>query len=54
MSKYRWIWCIQGNYGFGWEVVCPCEDYEEAKMQLSRYNDNEAYPHRIKKVRIKH
>lgn len=41
---------LQGNYGYGWEDVCPCEDNEEAQGMLKCYNDNEVYPHRIKKV----
>lgn len=29
-TKFRWEYCIQGNYGYGWEDVCPCEDKKEA------------------------
>jgi hypothetical protein len=48
--KIVWEYIIQGNYGNGWEDICPCEDREEADCMLKCYNDNEVYPHRIKKV----
>ena len=50
-AKYVWEYIIQGDYGYGWEDVTTCEDYEEAKGMLKCYDDNEIYPHRIKKVR---
>lgn len=43
---------IQGHYGQGWEMVTTEETWREAKNQLKCYNENEPYPHRIKKKRV--
>ena len=44
---------IQGHYGQGWECVTTEETRKEARAQLRVYNDNEAYPHRIIKKRVR-
>lgn len=44
---------IQGNYGQGWEMVTVEETKKAAKDQLKCYNENESYPHRIVKKRVK-
>lgn len=44
---------IQGCYSQGWECVTTEETLKEAKTQLKCYNDNENYPHRIIKKRVK-
>lgn len=44
---------IQGFYGSSWECVTTEETRKEAREQLKCYNDNEPYPHRIVKKRVK-
>ena len=44
---------VQGNYGQGWECVTTEETYRDAREQLKCYNENEPYPHRIVKKRVK-
>jgi len=45
---------IQGNYGYGWDVLCTEETWREAKAQLRCYEENELqYLHRIVKRRVK-
>lgn len=46
-------WEIQGNYGQGWECLTAEETRKDAKEQLRIYDENEPYPHRIIKKRIK-
>ena len=46
-------WHVQGHYGQGWETVTVEETRQAAREQLKCYNDNEAYPHRIIKKRVK-
>lgn len=45
-------WMVEGNYGYGWEVVSYDETYEEAKQMLKDYRENEPYPFRIRKHRV--
>jgi hypothetical protein len=42
---------IQGNYGYGWDLLTTEATLSEARTQLSTYRLNEAVPLRIKKVR---
>jgi hypothetical protein len=42
---------IQGNYGYGWEMVTTEETIEDARKQVKCYNENEPNPHRIKMVK---
>jgi len=44
---------IQGNYGQGWECITTEETRKAAREQLRCYSENEAYPHRIIKKRVK-
>lgn len=45
---------VQGNYGYGWEMVTTEDTPTEARKRLKEYDDNEPqYPHRIKKVRVR-
>lgn len=44
---------IQGAYGSGWEMVTTEETLKAAREQLRCYNENEPYPHRIVKRRVK-
>ena len=46
-------WEVQGNYGHGWECVTTEESRKDALTQLRCYNENEPYPHRIIKKRVK-
>lgn len=37
----------------GWECVCGCEDFRDARDRLKEYRANEILvPHRIKKIRV--
>jgi hypothetical protein len=42
---------IQGNYGYGWDLLTTEETLSEARAQLGTYRLNEAIPLRIKRVR---
>jgi hypothetical protein len=44
---------VQGNYGQGWEMVTTEETRKAAKEQCKCYDNNEPYPHRIVKKRVK-
>jgi hypothetical protein len=44
---------VQGNYGHGWEMVITEETRKAAKEQRKCYDNNETYPHRIVKKRVK-
>ena len=46
-------WHVRGHYGHGWETVTVEETLQAAREQLKCYNENEAYPHRIIKKRVK-
>lgn len=51
--KTRDEYAIQGDYGHGWEDVTAEDSWSEARARLREYNENEAYPHRIKKRRVR-
>jgi hypothetical protein len=42
---------IQGNYGYGWELLTTEQTLKEANAQLATYRANESIPLRIKRVR---
>ncbi len=42
---------IQGNYGYGWDVLTTEETITEARSQLAIYRANERIPLRIKRVK---
>jgi hypothetical protein len=44
---------VQGNYGQGWEMVTTEETRKAAQEQRKCYDNNEPYPHRIVKKRVK-
>lgn len=45
---------IQGNYGYGWEVLTTEDNSKDARDTLKCYRENEpSVPHRIKKRRIR-
>jgi hypothetical protein len=44
---------IQGNYGYGWDLLTTESTMQEAKEQLKTYEANESIPLRIKRVRVK-
>ena len=46
-NKYKYLYVVQGNYGYGWDDLTSSEDYKEAKQDLKDYNLNENYSHRI-------
>ena len=49
MAAYEYE--IQGNYGYGWDLLTTEETLSEARAQLSTYRANESIPLRIKRVR---
>jgi hypothetical protein len=52
--KTKDVWEVQGNYGYGWEMVTTEESRSDAKKQLACYDENEPnVPHRLKMVREK-
>jgi len=44
---------IQGDYGYGWEILTTEETYPEALAQLATYRANESIPLQIEKIKIK-
>ena len=42
---------IQGNYGYGWDLLTTEETRTEALAQLATYRANEKIPLRIKRVK---
>ena len=44
-------WEVQGYYGkqYGWERLTTEDSWKDAVRQKACYDENEAYPHRIKK-----
>jgi len=53
--KTREEWEIQANYGYGhgWECVNTETTLENARRSLKEYRDNEPYPFKIVKKRVK-
>ena len=42
---------IQGNYGYGWDLLTTEDTIKEARAQVETYRANETIPLRIKRVR---
>ena len=40
-NKFEYLHIVQGNYGYGWDDVCPCEDRKDARERLKEYRENE-------------
>lgn len=40
LTKFMLRPCIISNYGYGWEIECFADTYEEAKDDLKAYQDN--------------
>jgi hypothetical protein len=49
---YRYEYEIQGNYGYGWEMLTTESNIKDARAQLETYQSNENIPLRIKKVKV--
>ena len=49
MSAYEYE--IQGNYGYGWDLLTTEETLEKANAQLATYRANERVPLRIKRIK---
>ena len=49
MTTYEYE--IQGDYGYGWDLLTTEATLSEAKAQLATYRANERVPLRIKKVK---
>ncbi len=48
MSKYEYLWVVQGNYGQGWEDLTQSESRPESRADLRAYRDNcPEYAHRL-------
>jgi hypothetical protein len=43
---------IQGNYGYGWDMLTTESTRADAVAQLATYRANESIPLRIKKVKV--
>ena len=43
---------IQGNYGYGWDMLTTEETLVDAHAQLKVYRENESVPLRIKRVKV--
>lgn len=53
IRKTRDEWEIQGNYGQGWECVNTEDTRQGAKRSVKEYRDNEHYPFKLVKKRVK-
>ena len=47
-KKYKLVYVVQGNYGYGWDDLTYEDTEAEAKNQKYTYDQNENYPHRIR------
>ena len=45
-------WELQGNYGYGWDMLTTEETKQDAMKQLKCYRENERIPLRIVKRRV--
>jgi hypothetical protein len=43
---------IQGNYGYGWDLLTTEQTLSAARAQLSTYRANERIPLRVKRVKV--
>jgi hypothetical protein len=43
---------IQGDYGYGWEMVTVESTWLEAKEQIKCYRENQPAPYRIVRKRV--
>jgi len=50
--KTKDIYNIVTNYGYGWEVECTEETYEEAKQRLKEYRENTNAQIKLEKKRV--
>ena len=50
-SNMQYEYEIQGNYGYGWDMLTTEATLPEARAQLATYQANESIPLRIKRVR---
>ena len=49
--ELRYEYEVQGNYGYGWDLLTTEETKEDALIQKKCYDENEPnVPHRIRKV----
>lgn len=53
IRKTRDIYVVEGDYGWGFEEVTWCDTFKEAKQDIKDYRDNEPYPFRIRKKRVR-
>jgi hypothetical protein len=52
-TKFVNVWIVQGNYGYGWDDLCAGDTWREVREDLRDYRNNEPYPHRAIRRRIK-
>lgn len=52
MSAPAFEFEVQGNYGDGWECVDTHDTKVAANQSKDTYDQNETYPHRVRRVRI--
>ena len=53
VRKTRDVYLIMGKYSNDWDEVCEENTFKEARVQLKCYNENEPYPHKIVKKRVR-
>jgi len=41
--KTKDVWCIETNYGYGWEVESEYDTYAEAKRDIGEYREHMAH-----------
>jgi hypothetical protein len=50
MTEYEYE--IQGNYGYGWDLLTTESTLKEANAQLETYRANERVPLRVKRIKV--
>lgn len=54
MAKYIYEYEVQGNYGYGWDMLTTEDNMQAAREQKKCYDGNERnVPHRIIRRRVK-
>ena len=52
INKYRYLYVVQGNNGYGWGDECSEETFVDAKRTVKEYRANCKWPFRIIRRRV--
>lgn len=51
-NKYKYLFVLQANYGYGWDDLTSSENYAEIKQDYKDYRNNDTAPLRIINRRV--